>query len=90
MFTEFIYTIVSGIYFVFSTFWLGILVLPFLAILAFNLVSDSEKDTFQKYSPKGVRPYVVLVQTLFVTIFFYGFIFGGVLTLKNSLFETLG
>ena len=87
MLINLLYSIVSMIHFIFSTFWLGIFTLPFFVLLSFKIVSNSERDTLQKYASESTKPYIVLMQTMFFTIFFYGFFFIGSALLKRSLFQ---
>jgi len=84
MFSTLFYKIFSALAYVFTTFWLGIFIVPFLGFLVMKLVKNAEDDTLQKITePIGLKKYVMAFQTLLFTIFLYLILTIGTIHLRD-------
>jgi len=90
MFSIIFYKIFSVLAYIFTTFWLGIFIVPFLGFLAMRLVQNSEDDTLQKITePIGLKNHVIVFQTLFVTVSLYVFLTIGSIALEEIFAENI-
>lgn len=80
----------SALYFILTTFWLGIFIVPFLVFLVKGFVKDSYEDSLQHFSENiGLKKYALIFQTLFLTIFLYGFLIIGTMFFKNLFSDNI-